>query len=162
MARTGSSSLQKMMTKEHGLDLVFEPMYDINYDLDSQINDNSIVKIILWRIPAGVVDEMKWWLELCSKFDKVILLSRKNLDDCAESIAYLRHHREINNFGGNMEYVWKPTSNYNEIRIMVEEYYNKMVELSKILNIAITYYEDIFDSNSPHRLRKSEIKKKLI
>jgi hypothetical protein len=162
MARTGSTSLQKMIAKEQGLKIIFEPSYDASYDLNEQIEKDSVVKIILWRIPKGVIDEMKWWLELTSKFDKVILLARRNLKDCAESVSYMRHQRERAPFNGSLKYIWKPTPNYPEVYNMVNEYYSKMVELSKILNIDITYYEDIFDINSPDRLRTTHIEKTLL
>ena len=162
MARTGSTSLQKRIAEEYGLKIIFEPSYDASYDLEKQIEEDSVVKIILWRIPDGVTDEMKWWLELTSKFDKVILLARKSLKDCAESISYMRYQRERTSFNGSMKYVWEPTPNYPEVYDMVNEYYFKMVELSKALDVDITYYEDIFDINSPNRLRTTHIEKTLI
>ena len=162
MARTGSSSLQKKISEEYGLKIVFEPSYDVGRDLVEQIVDNSVVKIILWRIPIGVTDEMKWWLELTSKFDKVILLARRSLRDCAESISYLRYQRERTFFNGGMKYIWSPTPNYPEVYTMVNIYYLKLIEISKTLGVDITYYEDIFDINSSDRLRTTHLEKKLL
>lgn len=61
-----------------------------------------------------------------------------------------------------MKYIWKPTPNYNEVYNTVNNYHLKLIELSKILKIDVTYYEDIFDINSPHRLRTTHIEKRLI
>jgi hypothetical protein len=162
MARTGSSSLQRKLAEKHKLKIIYEPSYDANRDLNEQIEKDSVVKIILWRMPDGVTDEMKWWLELTSKFDEVILLARKSLKDCAESISYMRYQRERTFFNGSMKYVWEPTPNYPEVYDMVNEYYLKLVELSKALDVDITYYEDIFDLNSPNRLRTTLIEKRLL
>lgn len=153
MSRTGSSSLQKRIAEEHKLKVVYEPNYDATQDLDEQIEDNSVVKIILWRIPPTVTDEMKWWIDLTSRFDKVILLTRRSLKECAESIAYFRYYRERSRFTSKMKYTWKLTPNYAEVEAMVKDYYNKLLELSKKINVELTYYEDIFDPNSPDRLR---------
>jgi hypothetical protein len=84
------------------------------------------------------------------------------LKSCAESIAYLRYNRERTHLNGGMQYIWEPTPNYTEVQEMVNNYYTKLLELSKILKIDITYYEDIFDVNSPERLRHTHIDKRLI
>ena len=155
MSRTGSSSLQKRIAEDYKLKVIYEPNFDATQNLDDQIEDNSVVKTILWHVPAGVTNEMKWWIELTSKFDRVILLARRSLKDCAESISYLRYQRERTFFNAKMKYVWNQTPNYAEVYTMVNEYYLKLLEISKILDVDITYYEDIFDVNSPDRLRSN-------
>lgn len=161
MTRTGSSSLTLKLAEEHNLKWVSEPTKNGSDYLPNEEDDNTVVKIIMWHIPTGVTDEMKWWVELAGRFDKVVLLTRRDLKSCAESISYLRYHRERIHFNSGMQYVWEPTPNYTEVQEMVNNYYDKLLELSKILKVDITYYEDIFDVNSPHRLRHTHIDKRL-
>jgi|688.fasta_scaffold06682_16 hypothetical protein len=162
MARTGTSSLLLKLAAEHNLKWVSEPTKNGSDYLPNDKDDNTIVKIIMWHIPTGITDEMKWWVDLAGRFDKVVLLGRRDLKSCAESIAYLRYNRERTHLNGGMQYIWEPTPNYTEVQEMVNNYYTKLLELSKILKIDITYYEDIFDVNSPERLRHTHIDKRLI
>jgi hypothetical protein len=155
MARTGSSSLQKRIAEEYKLKIIYEPKYDVTQDLDKQIEDNSVVKTILWHIPLTISNEMQWWIDLASRFDKVILLTRRNLKECAESIAYFRYYKAQSGFTSKMKYIWKPSPNYVEVEMMVNDYYNKLLELSKRINVELTYYEDVFDINSTDRLRNT-------
>jgi hypothetical protein len=89
--------------------------------------------------------------EVCSIYDNIILLSRRNLNECVESWAYISTMRDNPNvkFGSHTSrYVWEKTDNYEEVE---EELYkgNRILEnLSSAFNIPITYYEDLYYTNS--------------
>ena len=97
--------------------------------------------------------------------DKVILLSRKNLTDCAESLSYLTYKKRQNGFKSNQTYLWERTPNYETVFKNIIKWNDELTLISNELNIPITYYEDIYDLNDGGKLRKgnrNEFDKKLI
>jgi hypothetical protein len=100
-------------------------------------------------------DNIQFYTEFSKKFDKVILLSRKNLKECAESLAYMEKWVG-NGYTSHNEYVWNETGlNIDGKYEFVKRQNIDLEKLSEILNIPITYYEDIFDINSNQRYRKN-------
>jgi hypothetical protein len=120
--------------------------------------DNIIIKTLLWQVPEGE-NEYTWFRKLIPKFDKVVLLTRKDLKSLTESLSFYRH-RKNSGFFSNIPYLWEKTPNYDEIECMVNEYNKKLFELGNEMNIEISYYEDLFDLNSKERLRLGNIKKR--
>ena len=55
---------------------------------------------------------------------------------------------------------WIKTPNFNENIKLVKEFNEELEKLSKLTNIKISYYEDLFDSESEYKLRKNDIKRK--
>jgi SNF2 family DNA or RNA helicase len=100
-------------------------------------------------------------IELSKGFDKIYLLSRKDLKQCVDSWAYLNYNRGEIDF--ETEYYWEKTPNYDECEMQIYNWNNKLNLISNELNIPIIYYEDIFDSTK-NRLRKGDkaFDKKLI
>jgi len=155
LGRTGSTSLLFKLAEEHKLTVIMEPQKKNEYREDE---DNIIIKTLLWQVPEGE-NEYIWFRKLIPKFDKVVLLTRKDLKSLTESLSFYRH-RKNSGFFSNIPYLWEKTPNYDEIECMVNEYNKKLFELGNEMNIEISYYEDLFDLNSKERLRLGNIKKR--
>jgi hypothetical protein len=154
LPRTGSTSLLKNISKSKKLKEVFEPFDGTNRFPYDDMMDNVVVKtIVLFQRPIGVLDYNEWILEFAKKFDEVILLSRKNLIECAESHAYAVFNRK-RGFTSNTPYVWEETPNFDKCYSDIIKWDNALKIISTKLDIPITYYEDIYDLNSNNRLRK--------
>lgn len=157
LPRCGSNSLMKQKTNEFNLIAIgelFNP-HSNTYELyDWENIDNIVLKTIVNQVPAGVDDIHEFWVNAAATFDKVILLSRKNLTDCAESLAFFDYYKG-NGFKYDSKYTWKPTPNFEKSLEFIKELDDMIVKLSNELNIPITYYEDIFDSHSKDRLRNN-------
>ena len=158
LPRTGSTSLLYKLAKENGLTPLFEP-FDNSKRVQYNGETNVVLKTIICHHPNN--------LELTKEFDSVILLSRRNLLECAESHAYQTYFSKVKNYNSNNAYY------YEEVPFDIFELcYNDIIkwntdlnELSSKLNIPITYYEDIYNINHPDKLRKgnkSDYRNKLI
>ena len=97
-------------------------------------------------------------------FDEVILLTRKNVLECAESHTYQTYFSKKKKYNSNKPYVYEEVPSevfelcYNDI-----VKWNKDInELSIKLDIPITYYEDISDKDSEERLRMIGKKRSII
>jgi hypothetical protein len=128
---------------------------------------NVVLKTIIFHTPYYVneTDRINWLIELTRKFDEIILLTRRNLIDCAESWSYLMWKEKEKSFKSNQPYLWEKTPNYEEeLKNIIK--WNKELELiSNIINIPLTYYEDIYNLNDYGKLRKGNMddyEKKII
>jgi hypothetical protein len=148
LPRTGSTSLLYKLAKENGLAPLFEP-FDNTKRVQYNGEKNVIVKTIICHHPNN--------LELINSFDKVILLNRRNLKDLIESHAYQTYFSKTKNYNSNNSYVYKspPQEIINLCTSDILNWNEEINHLSEITKIPIIYYEDIFDSNSPDRLRMS-------
>ena len=155
LGRTGSTSLLFKLAEEHNLNVIMEPQNKSEY---RENDDNIIIKTLIWQTPKGE-DEATWFKTLIPKFNKVILLTRKDLKSLTESLSFYRH-RKNSGFFSNIPYLWEKTPNYDEIDIMVKEYDEKLRKLGNEMGIEISYYEDLFNPNSSERLRMGDIKKR--
>lgn len=158
LPRTGSSSLLYKLANEYKLKPIFEPFHDGTNTYRDQVynvnEDDVIVKTIIFHHKNN--------LDLCKEFDKIILLTRKDLIACSESYAYF-----VKNVGKNFksyyEYVYE---NVNEFEFkkacdFIKKCNDDLNILSEKLNTPLTYYEDIFNKDSDERLRKFK-KSKII
>lgn len=157
LPRTGSTSLLKKISEEQNLNPISEPFNNINGNLKRYENYD-------WKNAYNICvkthinhKDIPFYLEFIKFFDEVILLSRKDLNACAESLSYAEHY---NNFSS--KYIWHKTPNLKKNIDLVTTYDNDLKKLSKLINAEITYYEDIFEINSKEKLRIDEIKKTLI
>jgi hypothetical protein len=158
LPRTGSTSLLDKISKEKGFKPLFEPFDGTDRVVYNKEKD-VVVKTIICHHPNN--------LELSQEFDEVILLSRKNLKECAESHAYQTHFSKTKNYHSNNPYVYEETPKdvfdlcYNDILKWTDD----LEKLSSQLNIPISYYEDLFNPSGDGRLRigdKENLIKKLI
>ncbi len=152
LPRTGSTSLMNNLSKEYGLKPIFEPFTKFDNPTYNG-EDNVVVKTIICHHPNNI--------ELIKQFDKIILLSRKNLKELLESHSYQTYFSKINGYNSNNPYVY--TSPPDDVIKLCDLDINKWILdiqlLSDLTKIPITYYEDIFDINSKNRLRiKNDLK----
>jgi hypothetical protein len=167
LPRTGSSNLQKKISEENNLKLIYEPYnpkgyYGPEFSLDE---DNIIIKTLFLHPFNRTNDLIEWFNELSRNFDETILLSRKNLKECAESWAYFLHNNTLNKFSSEDPYIWELTPNFEKAYESIIEQNNQLIELSKKLNIDIKYYEDLYQNEKSGKLRvgnKNDIKKTLL
>lgn len=158
LPRTGSTSLLYKLASEKGLKPLFEP-----FDGSNRVKYNGESDVVVKTIISHHSNNLK----LSKEFDEVILLSRKNLLECAESHAYQTYFSKVKNYNSNYPYYYEDV-----IESVFKVCYDDIIrwdfelsELSKQTNIPISYYEDIFDVNSDNRLRKgnkSDYKNKLL
>ena len=161
LPRTGSTSLLYKLGEEKKLQIIFEPWDGSERFKYNSNMDNCCLKTMIFQSPES--NYLKYHEKLHKEFDEVILLSRKNLKECSESWAYLKHHNH-KDFDSTKPYVWKTPPNIEKHADDIYKWNEDLIQLSKSLNVDITYYEDIFDENSDERYRKNIIldKNKLI
>lgn len=155
LPRTGSTSLLKNISEKHNLQAISEPFNISNNNSEKYKNfDWNNVKEICVKTHINHMD-VTFYLDFAKLFDKVILVSRKNLKLCAESLSY------ANYFGNFSEkYEWINTPNLNENIKLVKKFHNDLKKLSNLINVDIVYYEDLFDMNSEDKLRKNDVTRK--
>jgi hypothetical protein len=163
LPRTGSTSLLAKLSKQHNLKAVFEP-FDKNsqYPYDTKL-DNIVLKTMMYHLPPSSINVIDGYVELSKSFNTTILLSRRDLKECYESWAYLQQHKDKpiieGGFNSKKHYFWSPPKEdmLNKSFDFITKLHSELEEISNRLNIAITYYEDIFDKNSNERYRKNRI-----
>jgi hypothetical protein len=165
LPRTGSSELGRRLSTYNKFKYEFEP-FNPSVGLPPLTDFKKIVlKTIIFHLPYYIKEEnrINWLIELTKNFDEVVLLSRKNLTDCAESWSYLIYKEK--SFKSNQPYLWEKTPNYNEEYLNIIKWNEELTFISNELNIPITYYEDLFNPNDNDRLRKGNLndyEKKII
>jgi hypothetical protein len=149
LPRTGSTSLLYKIAEENNFKPLFEP-FD-NSGRVKYVRENGIVvKTIICHHPNNS--------KLAKEFDKVILLSRKNLLECAESHAYQVHFSKKKGYNSNHSYYYEeaPEDVFKLCYSNILKWDYEMNELSAKLSIPITYYEDLYDPEDKHRLRRGD------
>jgi len=171
LPRTGSSQLLIDVSKKHNLKAIFEP-YNImflNKKLYHTGMQNVAVKTVIGQTPIPIIHDinsneyvseyLKWIHKFIKDFDEVILLNRRDLTACIESISFLMYNIKTKGFNSYSPYYYEkpPIEIYNLYKKEILVYDKIINVLSNDLNIPIIYYEDIYDLNSPNRLRKGEM-----
>jgi len=165
LPRTGSTEFGKRLSINNKFKYEFEPFNPIA-GLPPLTNfKNIVLKTIIFQLPHYIKEEnrINWLIELKKEFDEVILLSRKNLNDCAESWSYLIHKEK--SFKSNQPYLWEKTPNYDKEYGNIIKWNEELTFISNELKIPITYYEDIYNVNDSGKLRKGNLidyEKKII
>ena len=157
LVRSGSTSLLKRISEEQKLNSISEPFNNVNGNLEKykdydwkNTNDICVKTHINHK-------DVTFYLEFIKFFDEVILLSRKDLNACAESLSYANYFQNFTE-----KYEWINTPNLNQNIKLVKEFDEELKKLSKLTNIKISYYEDLFNTESEDKLRKHVIKRKNI
>lgn len=153
LPRTGSSELIWRLSTYLGLRYVYEPFDTTGRWEYNPEEDNVVVKSLIFDKTDEYDSNIDFYVELSKSFDKVILLTRRDLKACAESWAYYRHIKDSTGEMTMHKYEWKLTDNMEQIYPKIIEWNNQLIELGSKINIGLTYYEDIFDVNSPERYR---------
>ncbi len=170
LPRTGSTELGMKISNDRKLKYVFEPFNNVIKSNDF-IFEKCVLKTIIFQIPQDINKDNRidWLVSITKNFDETILLSRRDLIACAESWAFLNHRMALSNWIPSKQsitpYFWEKTPNYEIALRDINKWSKELEDISNILNIPITYYEDIYDINSDKRLRKGnkiDLDKKLI
>ena len=155
LPRTGSTSLLKKISEGGKLNPISEPFNDVNGNLKKykdynweNINDICVKTHINHK-------DVTFYLDFVKFFDEVILLSRKDLTACAESLSYANYFQIFTE-----KYEWINTPNLNQNIKLVKGFSEDLEKLSKLTNIDISYYEDLFNLESENKLRKNDPKRK--
>lgn len=156
LPRTGSTSLLRKIAEDRNLIEIFEPFVPNSRFLYTSDMKNIVVKTIIRQHPDN--------LRLAGEFDEIILLSRKDFKQHAESLSFFYENKN-KGYQSNDSYIYKNPSPKKLLiaqkRILAMN--SELNFLSKRLKVPITYYEDIFDPNGPDRLRINVgITKKLL
>jgi hypothetical protein len=168
LPRTGSTELGKRLSFTNKLNYEFEPFNPKEELLkyESKNYKKALIKTMVFHTPIFINEEdrLSWLLNISKDFQKIILLSRRDLIAVTESWSFLLYETK-NGFKSDDAYVWKKTSNYDEQFEFIKKSQKELEYLSKELNIPITYYEDIYDPADGNRLRKGnreDFNKKLL
>ena len=160
LPRTGSTSLLNEYSLKYNLKKIEEPFNIKNLEKLNENNlneDNIVLKTIIDQIPLHEINHINYWFNKSKEFDKIILLSRKDLNACAESLSFLDYNKKYG-FKYNEKYEWYLTPNFKKWYEYLVRVNKDLLILGKLLNIETTYYEDVFDLNSNERLRIGNLK----
>jgi hypothetical protein len=154
LPRTGSTSLLKKIGEEQNLISINEPFNNVNGNLEKY-------KYYNWENANNICvkthinhKDVTFYLKFIKFFNEVILLSRKDLNALAESLSYANYFQNFTE-----KYKWIKTPNLNENIKLVKEFNEELEKLSKLTNIKISYYEDLFNLESEDKLRKNDFKR---
>lgn len=164
LPRTGSTSLLNEYSLKYNLKKIEEPFNIKNLKKLNENNlneDNIVLKTIIDQIPLHEINHINYWFNKSKEFDIIILLSRKDLNACTESLSFLDYNEKYG-FKYNEKYEWYLTPNFKKWYEYLVRVNKDLLELSKLLNIETTYYEDVFDLNSNERLRVGNLKSSKI
>lgn len=165
LPRTGSTNLGETLSKKYNLEYIFEPFNRFtNLPIKEDYN-KKIVKTMIFDCPTYIDEKnrLNFIIDITKKFEKVILLSRKDINAIVESWSYLKYN-VTSNFNSRGHYFWEETPNIESERIFIKNCEKDLEYLSKELGIQVTYYEDLYDPESPERYRrgnKKDIVKKI-
>jgi len=158
LPRTGSSQLLNNIATKYKIQPFYESFIENVPSTYFMNKDNFVLKTAICQAPVDVdfVSISDWYADFCKNFDEVILLSRRDLKQCSESLAYYLYHKETikTNFTYKSEYFWEKTPNYDEIEKWVFEMDRDLKDLSQKIGKEIIYYEDIYAHSQDKRLRK--------
>ena len=157
LPRTGSNSLMKKYAEDFNLKMIGEPFNELNKDMIFKLENNIIVKTIINQKPNDYTDSHTFYINFIKYFDRVILLSRKDKNACAQSLAFLNYY-ESTGLKYNEKYIWHKTPNIDISKNFIDVCETSLIKLSNELMIDIIYYEDIFNLNSKDRLRMGNLK----
>lgn len=150
ISRSGSTALARMFGHILGYTTYYEPFNFSHPSAASQIFPNTlptncVVKTISDQKPKDVVDILDFYTKYVNEYDTVILLSRKDKQLVYESIL----HRVTYFFNGNWHtpYVYEELPENKKVRDYVENQSNLIESLADILDIPITWYEDLYSGN---------------
>ena len=145
--RSGSTVLTKSISQMLGYTPYHEPYNYSHPSIASQkfpkiLPDNVVVKTMINQAPKKFLSTVKFYEDEIKKYDKVILLSRKNIYLAYESFNY-----KINSDpNGN----WHKAYNYIESKFNLTlfndylQWTSTLIEFSLNSNTTIYWYEDLF------------------
>ena len=163
--RCGGYALHRELAKTYNLTAIHEPTW---FGMNKDFKDNTCVKALVYK---NTIEEL---VALASRFDKVILLDRK--DKIAQTQAIV----SLNANGGDMKAKWEWKENTHPSEVIIKwactltNCNNTLKELSKELDIPLEYYEEVyygdglankeleFKPDTSEKLRQIDLKKTII
>lgn len=144
-SRCGSTNLMKSISSFYDIPYVFEPfLFETPFNLDNPI----VLKTLINQ------HNMDFYRDFIPKFDKVVLLTRKNTIEMTESLVSLSNRlkdegydysKELHKKTYEFEYEGDVTQ--TEMYLKVCQRKNNIIRLSNEFNIPIDFYEDVFIKN---------------
>jgi len=155
LPRTGSSALGEKLAVDNKLIYEFEPFNPKSGLPYIDAYKNRVIKTMVFHTPFFIKEDnrLNWLITISEDFEKVILLSRKDLVLCTESWSFLLHNSK-KGFKSNLPYLWEKTPNFDEQLEFIKKCDTELRYISQKINIPITFYEDLYDLNDSNRLRK--------
>lgn len=145
--RCGSVSLLHGLSKSLLLKEIGEPFNNKLWKTQPNVNiSNVVVKTFIDQLPSDNLDSIEFYQNLSQKFDKVIIVTRKNLIEASESYAYNQKYSDIDGWAN--KYFIHDT-NLETTPILKSYIRNdlKLKKLGKLINTKVDYYEDLFSGN---------------
>ena len=158
--RSGTTNLANALSEILSLEMLQEPW---NYYLFNEeenlypevIYKYGIIKSLVQQYPKSwknnnIVD---FYADLISKYSNVVLLGRKDRKALAES--YFRQ-MQFGNENWHTEYTLQSTSMLKIDMDFINRYCDILEEISKLVNIPITWYEDLYSGERTKVLKSLE------
>ena len=149
--RSGSTVLTNSISKLLECVEYHEP-YNPKHPIPSHQNfiknlpSSVVVKTMIHHIPLDEINSIEFYKKQIKYYDKVILLSRRDVLSSYESY----NHNTIENFNGN----WHQPYKYKERELNLNLYnsylkwISTLIDYSLLNNIPITWYEDLYNIDS--------------
>ena len=138
--RSGSTNLTQAISEILKLKKVYEP-FNPNTNKDPFLfPDNSITKIIAYDKP------IEFYLDYISNFDRVIYLTRDNIEKAYESYihAYVQH----SNKSWHKKYIYNESLERDELRYnFVDTCSNIVKEVAKLNKKSYLIYEELYSKD---------------
>ena len=154
--RSGSTILNRALSKILKLFPYGEPF---NYGLQRQnfkypfeLRKKSVVKSLVFQVPEGYDNSKGDFYDFYKdNFDRVILLTRKDIQKTYESYSYNTYHYPNGNWPFKYWYEEVPFS-YKLYNSVVRNH-NKILDYGLKWNVPVTYYEDLYSGIKPQVLK---------
>ena len=131
----------------------YNPAMDKYIGKNIDFNGNCILKTIVHHKPLGI-SWKDFYGQLIERFDKVILLSRKNKVEVLESLGFASYVDRL-----KKKHDWHTKYRYDDIKdIPLEKYaglvdffYKRLDEIKTLFNLNTYFYEDLFTNSDAGR-----------
>ena len=149
--RSGTTSVYNSIKSQYSeLPSFYEPWFwRKNEEIDIDSYEDLLIKTLIYQKPNTIlkrgyqlIDCLDFYREIVPKFDKVILLSRRNLNEAA--VSYEHAFRSKN---WQTEYSTDSLPRQWTIN-MYEVISNRIEILGNEFNLKVWYYEDLFNANN--------------
>jgi hypothetical protein len=149
--RSGTTSVYNSIKSQYSeLPSFYEPWFwRKNEEIDIDSYEDLLIKTLIYQKPNTIlkrgyqlIDCLDFYREIVPKFDKVILLSRRNLNEAAVSYDYAFKSK-------NWQTEYSTDSLPKQWTIhMYEVISNRIEVLGNEFNLKVWYYEDLFNANN--------------
>jgi hypothetical protein len=149
--RSGTTSVYNSIKSQYSeLPSFYEPWFwRKNGEIDIDSYKDLLIKTLIYQKPNPIlkrgyqlIDCLDFYREIVPKFDKVILLSRRNLNEAAVSYDYAFKSK-------NWQTEYSTDSLPKQWTIhMYEVISNRIEVLGNEFNLKVWYYEDLFNVNN--------------